>query len=174
MTIIKPAGVALALLAAAALAFACDGNGNDGDGAATSPPDGTPAATSPGGTPGQGCIDPADLPPAAAPWEVGNDPVFFRFGLPDEVLQSGDVCPGDISLVVIRATGDVGDEPFLLGARNVDTGTELDFEVLPVDVPGEEGEFFNALVELREAGRWDFTVVIEGGSTTYRVPVREP
>lgn len=178
MTILRAAGLALALLAVAALALAC-GDGDDNDVPTPTPaaPDSTPPG--PGGTPGdQGCIDLDSLPPsdAPAPWEVGNDPVFFRFGLPPEALQSGNVCPDDLALVAIRTTGEVGDEPVVLQARNVDTGTELEFETEPVIVPGEEdlGAFFNAVVQLDEAGRWDFTVVIEGGSTTYRIPIREP
>jgi hypothetical protein len=169
VTVARLALPALALLAA--LAVACDGGGGGDNGGEGGQNTGQPP---PAFTPVGGCVDREVLTPEAEPWEVGNDPVFFRFGLPLEALGSGEVCPADITLVVARVTGPLPNRPLVLEALNSSTGERLEYEMENVDVPGEEGEgeFFNATVALSGPGLWDFTVELgEGGSTTFRVPV---
>lgn len=165
------------LLIAAACGGGGDGGGDgDGDRTATPSPALDPEVF---GTPDPAlsvrCIDQATLP-GPGPFEVGEEPVFFRFGLPDEVLQSGEVCPGDLRLVSLRITVDIGEgAPVLRFASASGDAVSLVSTQL-VEVPGEEGTgtFYNAVVELPGAGTWDFSVNIPGVSATYVVPVRMP
>jgi hypothetical protein len=163
--------VFLVVTVLALVASACGGGDGDGD-SPQGATDETPVIQTPSG----GCVDRAALTPEDEPWEVGNDPVFFRFGLPEEALGSGELCPSDITLVVARVTGPLPNRPLVLEVLNAGTGELLQAEMERVEVPGEEdaeGEFFNATVALPGPGLWDFTVELgeEGGSTTYRLPV---
>ncbi|MDZ4277632.1 MAG: hypothetical protein U1B78_00680, partial [Dehalococcoidia bacterium] len=168
---------ALVALLAFVLAAACGGGDGDDGGPTQTPGDAGTVEPSGDFAGEDGCVDPELLPQAVAPWEVGSEPIFFRFGLPEEALQSGDVCPQNLGLVAIRVVGE-GDaeEPPVLTVSNRDTDEQLEVPTERVTVPGEEdaGTFFNAVVELPGPGRWDFSVEVAGGSATYRVPVREP
>lgn len=170
------AALIVAGLAAAALAFAC----SDGDDAAATPT--APSATEtaqPTEPDTATCIDREALTPPASGsvWEVGAGPVYFRFGLPDEALQSGEACATDLGLVVIRVTGAGPGGPVTLRAERAADGTVLDVEAEPVTVPGEEdaGAFFNASVELPGPGSWELSVELpDGRRGAYGVVVGGP
>ena len=168
-------GGAFLLLAAALVLIgaACDGGG-DGpagtDATATAPAAAVEIVTGP-----DGCVDREALP-APGPYEVGAEPIFFRFGFPAEALRSGSICVDQLRLVSIRVVGDGGGEAPVLSMTNADGGEEIEVPTEPVVVPGEEdlGSFFNALVELPGPGRWLFSVEAGGGSASYLVIVRAP
>ena len=167
----------LALVAAIGgllLITAACGGGGDGGNATPADVDGE-ASVTPDPALSVRCIDQSTLA-GPGPFEVGEEPIFFRFGLPDEVLQSGEVCPGDLRLVSIRVTIDIGEGGPVLRYGIVGSDVTLLAATDRVEVPGEEeaGVFYNAVVELPGAGSWEFSVEVTDASGTYVVPVREP
>ena len=153
------------------IGVACDGGGGPAgtDGPPTAPP-AVDIVTGP-----DGCVDRKALA-APGPYEVGAEPIFFRFGFPAEALRSGSICVDQLRLVSIRVFGDGGGEAPVLSITNADGGEEIEVPTEPVVVPGEEdlGSFFNALVELPGPGRWLFSLEAAGGSASYLVIVRAP
>ena len=128
-------GGAFLLLAAALVLIgaACDGGG-DGpagtDATATAPAAAVEIVTGP-----DGCVDREALP-APGPYEVGAEPIFFRFGFPAEALRSGSICVDQLRLVSIRVVGDDGGEAPVLLVSEAAAGGATELQTEPVVGPG--------------------------------------